>query len=155
MIIGDPFKFAISMEKVPTWSGGSFSNGIFNYIVGGRRFSSSSYNIELGSEVVSLKQLKCLFLSPENKEIYNMDTIKAFDSLEKITFPESYDIENDYSYLISTSGLVECGYHFYLLNNKINARLIYGSANREQEFFELRLGKGYIESVIEEAISKG
>ncbi len=152
MIFGDPLKFAISVEEVSSWTVGSFSNGILSFIVGGRRFSSSSYNVELGSEISSLNHLKCLAISPENQKIYAMDTIKAFDVLENITYPQSLEVDNDYSYLISTIGLIDCGYHFYLLNGKTDARLIYGCTKREQEFFELRLEKGFIESVIKEVV---
>ena len=118
MIIGNPDKFAILANVVKEWSDSYWRNGIFFFCIDGKLFPKEPYNVTFNSEVWRLKErLQEILTNPSiNESLFKMEKEKAFTEICKITFPENWDIDNDYQYYISPTTFGDFGYLTFIAN---------------------------------------
>ncbi len=118
MILGDPHKFAILIDKVPAWSvEGSFNNGLFHYIIDGNFLPEAPNVATLGADIMDLKSDTSFLSMPEDKDLFEMEKTEAFKSMLRRMLPlmidadsdVSDDFEPDFTFRASTSSLEDAG----------------------------------------------
>lgn len=107
MIIGDPYKFAISLDVVDSWSNDVYKNGILHYLVDGNTYPKEIYTHCLNSDLYMLFTYPGVKKSvKDNSYLFDLDKI----SLMKILVRK----END-KYKFSTTTMEDWGYYFYFI----------------------------------------
>ena len=90
MIIGDPYKFAIDMQKIEEWNysgDNTFLNGVLLFFIDGAIFPTEIRTATLISE---LEPLKNVLENPIiDKRLFNMEKGDAYMELYDLTFPEN------------------------------------------------------------------
>lgn len=123
MIIGNPYVFAITVDTVNAWNDDeSFNNGLLFVDINGIRFPkniiSATLNTELYELVQKLENVK------ENKSIYKMKKEEAFIWIYRTTFPENYDIDNNYSYNLTPFVLEDNNCFVFMVGNGKEIRFL-------------------------------
>lgn len=122
MIIGDPYRLSVIIEKVQMWSDSSFHNGIFMVCIDGKMFPNELINVTLSSELRQLSDIVSNII--ENEALYSMDKNILFETLYNITYPSDLETDNDYSYLISPQSLADNDYFIFAVKSKNNVKII-------------------------------
>lgn len=100
MVIGDPYIFSIMIDVVDKWNvDRTFNNGLLFMSINGSLISSKITTTTLNAEVFQL--IQTLKNPMVNEDIFHMEKKEAFISIYKLTFPNEYDVDNDYSYDIT------------------------------------------------------
>lgn len=106
MVIGDPFKFAIFVQRISEWNHNhSFENGVLMLCIDGKLFPVDE--VVNATLVVDVRELKENLLNiGTSKELYLLDTENAYKKIHGITYPQDWDkFDNDYQFLISPPSL--------------------------------------------------
>lgn len=128
MIIGDPYKFAIVTSSIQEWNiDDTFGNGILLLCVNGKLFPKEIVTATLKCEIQILKE-KLMNLTID-KELYNMQKDKAFAEIYNLTFPEDYEIENDYRFDITPLSLVDNDCYVFAVSNGECVRIVADELN--------------------------
>lgn len=123
MIIGDPYKFSLLIERIDAWNvDRTFSNGVLLFSIDGNYFPKEIMTIELKGE---LRHLKEKLLNPVvNEKIFSMQTKQAFTEIYNITFPEDIDEYNDYSFDISPEAFSDKDCFVFVVSNGGKVRIM-------------------------------
>lgn len=82
MIFGDPNKFAILMDYVPTWSSeGGYKNGLFHFIIGGKFFPDYASVAALSGDISCLSYDNALITVPENEYLFKAEKLDSFSKI--------------------------------------------------------------------------
>ena len=120
MLFGNPERFAFLIERVPEWESITFINGIMYVYLNGKMYPDSLRTTTLNVDLMFLFDSTMPDFQPKvNENFYAMDTAELFKKLCEITFPDDYDTDNDYSYLIPLQETEDSGYDFSPLRPKI------------------------------------
>lgn len=121
MIFGDPYKFAILVEKVPAWNvHGGYIQGLFHFIIDGKLFPDNITTATLDSVVaVYFNEENALFNPPEDKLIFSMPKEEAFPKMVNAMRPDFLnpdvdipdDFEENYRYKASTYNIDDEGFY--------------------------------------------
>lgn len=100
MIVGDPNKFAMSVDIIDEWNvDDTFNNGIMFFIINAIVFPQQVNNITLN---VNVREVYKSFQNiGVNTQIFYMDKDDAFKALYKLVYPEDLELDNDYRFEIS------------------------------------------------------
>ncbi|MCM1505942.1 MAG: immunity 42 family protein [Ruminococcus flavefaciens] len=79
---------------------------------------SATLSYEFWDLIKSLKNI------PVNEEIFSMPTQKAYTELYNLVYPEDWDIDQDYRYMISTPSLYDNGYLVFAVSNGEKIRIL-------------------------------
>lgn len=123
MLIGNPDCFAVIFDVVESWNvNRSFQNGILFLAVNGEIFpkeiQSATLSCEFSELTDSLKNI------PVDKRIFSMPTEKAYSKIYNLVFPENWDIDNDYRYMISTPSFSDNDYLIFSVSNGEKIRIL-------------------------------
>ena len=128
MIIGDPYKFAIITGSINEWNvDDTFCNGVLLMCVNGNLFPKEIVTATLKIDIQFLK--KKLMNITVDEELYNMQKDKAFAEIYNITFPEDFEVDNDYRFDISTSSLADNNCFVFAVSNGEQVRIIADKLN--------------------------
>lgn len=101
MLFGTPDKFAFLIERVPEWEDVSYVNGIMYVCLNWKMYPDTLRTTTLSTDLHFLFNSTMPNFQPKvNDDLYRMSTADLFKTLCEITFPEDYDIDNDYSYQV-------------------------------------------------------
>lgn len=123
MIIGNPDCFAVIVDVVECWNvDRTFQNGILFLAVDGEIFpkeiQSATLSYEFHELIDSLKNI------PVNEEIFSLPTQKAYTELYNLVYPEDWNIDNDYRYMLSTPSLYDNDYLVFAVSNGEKVRIL-------------------------------
>lgn len=128
MIIGDPYKFSIITSGIKEWNiDDAFCNGILLFCVDGNLFPKEIVTATLKCELRILKE-KLMNLTV-NEELYNMQKDKAFIQIYNLTFPEDYEVDNDYRFDISPLSLADNNCYVFAVSNGECVRILADKLN--------------------------
>ena len=143
MIFGNPFTFAFFIDEVPAWSSVDFNNGFFAISVDGILYPPdircTTLNIALDRIISKTSPLITL---PKNETLFNDTPEIAFEKLQNITYPENFNIDNDYTYLMPISEFEDAGYVLFVVRFMDKIKFLLGRYN----------SKSFRYSYIDEAI---
>lgn len=123
MIIGDSYVFSIFVDVVEEWNNDkSFNNGLLFISVNGtffpKKIVSATLNTELHQLLQKLQNVKV------NTDIFEMEKEEAFVSIYKLTFPDDYDVDNDYSYNLTPFVLEDNNCFVFMVSNGNEIRIL-------------------------------
>lgn len=134
MIFGDPYRFAIWVERIPQWSD-SYNNGFFYFFVNGNMYPEDIRTSTLDVDFYDITDKKnALIAQPSNDEIFNAPTNEAFGTLFKLTYPES-TLDDEYpeqvlDFCASSTIINESGACFFAVSNESSVRIIGGKITK-------------------------
>lgn len=124
MIIGDPYKFAIDMQKIEEWNysgDNTFLNGVLLFFIDGAIFPTEIRTATLISE---LEPLKNVLENPIiDKRLFNMEKGDAYMELYDLTFPEN-DADHNYGYHLTPASLSEDHCHVFCVSDGLKTRVL-------------------------------
>lgn len=155
MLFGDPYKFALGFDVVPNWSDSAIHNGLFYYYMDGLLVPQETYTASIGTNVMNLRNLDCMNLSLESKELFSLPLKELYCRLHQRAFPvsESDVDKSDYSHLISTESLLDQDHIFFLVNWEKMSKVIYGRWLDVGSFREATFSRGTFEAAAKDLIS--
>ncbi len=123
MLIGNPDCFAVIVDVVEFWNiDKSFQNGTLFFAVNSEIFpkeiQSATLSYEFHTLINSLKNI------PVNEKIFNMPTEKAYREICNLVYPEDWDTDNDYRYMISTPSFSDNDYLVFAVGNGEKVRIL-------------------------------
>lgn len=128
MIIGNPYKFAIIIQRIDEWNttnlNDTFCNGVLLLCINGELFPKSLDTATLSTEQIFWrKQLENIVV---NHELYQLPTYELFVSIYNLVFPTDLDIDNDYRFDFSPQTLcpTNSGCHIFVVSNGENIRIL-------------------------------
>lgn len=134
MVIGDPYRLAFIVERMPKWEpqNDSFRNGIMFLCVDGEVYPKDVRTTTFFSELPDiLGEGSALMNVVTDKELYTMPSDKLLAHLESITYPEDIDTDNDYRFIVPFTEINDIGFNVFLLSDGENVRVLVGqSVNR-------------------------
>lgn len=123
MIIGDPYRFAIIMKTIKEWNiDETFCNGVLLFCVDGNIYPKEICNATLNSEINPLKE-RLENIGIDNK-IFNMNKEEAFQQIYDRTFPEDWDLDNDYQFDITPLSFSDNDCYIFAVSNGIQVRIL-------------------------------
>lgn len=123
MIIGDPNTFSIFIDVVEEWNADkSFNNGLLLFNVNGTFFPKKIIEATLNTELYELMQN--IENIKENIEIFQMEKEDAFSHIYKLTFPDDYDMDNDYSYNVTPFVLWDNNCFVFMISDGHSIRIL-------------------------------
>ncbi|MGY3095498.1 immunity 42 family protein [Pantoea agglomerans] len=130
MIFGDPYRFAIWIECIPQWSE-SYKNGFFYFFIDGHMYPEDIRTSTLFVDIYDVIDEKNALLSfPCNDEIFKATTTEAFNSLFKLTYPESTQDdeypEQVFDFCASPTIINDSGAYFFAIANESSVRIVGG-----------------------------
>lgn len=131
MIIGNPYKFAFLIERIPKWEN-SWINGIMFVIVNGEIYPKEVRTTTFNSELSDVLSADSAFINPVNdKKLYDMRKFELLSYIADITYPQNDAALNDYRFLIPFHEINDSGYNFFILSNGENIKIFVGRWNNE------------------------
>lgn len=123
MIVGEPSLFSIFVDVVKEWNcDNSFNNGLLfvniNETIFPNKVIEATLNTELCELIQNFENVK------ENIDIFLMEKDKAFEYIYKLTFPDDYDVDNDYSYNVTPFVLWDNNYFVFMVRNGNEIRIL-------------------------------
>ncbi len=123
MIVGDPNAFAILCETVDDWNADdTFCNGLLTLFVNGDVYPQEVVSATLRHEVPCLAQ--SLGSIAVDERLYAMAPQDAFAEIYEATFPENFDVDNDYRFEVSPPSLSDNGCHVFAVSDGVSARVL-------------------------------
>lgn len=125
MIIGNPYYFAVIFEVVECWNADkTFQNGMLFLAINAEIFPKEIQSATLSCEFAKLTEsLKNI---PIDEKIFNMLKHKAYSEIYNKVFPEDWNINNDYRYMISTPSFSDNDYLVFAVSNGEKVRILAG-----------------------------
>ena len=119
MLLGDPYKFAFLIERIPDWEKGSWKNGIMFVIINGDIYPKSVRTTTFNSEIPEILDPDSAFINPIiDKELYEKS------DLQIIEFVDDEEKENYYRYFIPFHEINDSGYRFYVISDNCNVKIL-------------------------------
>ena len=119
MLLGDPYKFAFLIERIPDWEKGSWKNGIMFVIINGDIYPKNVRITTFNSEIPEILDPDSAFINPIiDKELYEKS------DLQIIEFVDDEEKENYYRYFIPFHEINDSGYRFYIISDNCNVKIL-------------------------------
>lgn len=132
MLIGNPYYFAVIFDVVESWNADrTFQNGTLFLAVGSEIFPKEILSAMLSCEIPEL--IESLKNIPVDEKMFSMPTEKAYSEMYNVTFPDDWDIDNDYRYIISTPSLSDNDYLVFAVSNGEKIRILAGKPDYFKE----------------------
>ncbi|MBQ8120617.1 MAG: hypothetical protein IJ172_07575 [Ruminococcus sp.] len=134
MVIGDPYRLAFIVERMPIWEpqNDSFRNGIMFLCVSGEVYPKDVRTTTFFSELPDiLGEGSALMNVAVDRELYAMPSDELLAYLENITYPEDIDTDNEYLFIVPFTEISDRGFDVFVLSDGENVRVLVGqSVNR-------------------------
>lgn len=133
MLLGNPYKFAIIIEKIEEWNlDETFRNGVLLVCVDGSLFPKEILTATLNSEINPLKE--SLGNIAVNEKIFTMEKEEAFEQIYNITFPEDVSLENDYRFDITPLLLCDNNCYIFAVSDGVSVRILAAKLEYRKEW---------------------
>lgn len=134
MIIGNPYEFAICLNKVEAWSGSTSCEGLFDVVVGGVRLtrpvieSSDSLDVTIHQLKGSLSRVMKYGVKKIPNFLSHQNGITLLSSLILITYPKNVESDNCWDYVISPDCMTDKGFHLFVYERNSSINIIGGNS---------------------------
>ena len=119
MLLGNPYKFAFLIERIPDWEKGSWKNGIMFVIINDNIYPKNVRATTFNSEIPEILGSDSAFISPIiDKELYEKN------DLQIIEFVDDKEKENYYRYFIPFHKINDSDYRFYIISDSFNVKIL-------------------------------
>lgn len=130
MIIGDPYRFAFLLERIPQWESSHF-NGLMFLLVNDNIYPKEVRTTTLCCELPELLDAQSALRNPViDTALFRMETAECFRRIAEAVYPEDYEIDNDYRYLIPFQEINDSGFCVFAVSDGESVRILVGK--REQ-----------------------
>ena len=126
MVIGDPYVFSIIIEVVDEWNENKvFNNGLLFMSINGILFLPKILNASLNCELSQLiERMKCPKI---NEDTFQMEKKEAFVHIYNLTYPNDWDADYDYSYIITPNEFEDNNCFVFMVSNGEKIRILAAS----------------------------
>jgi len=123
MIIGNPHTFSVFVSRIEEWNvDKTFCNGVLLLCIDGILFPKEVITVDLKYDVMLLKEkLENVAI---NKDLYNMKKEDAFIKIYEMAFPNDIEVDNDYSFDISSASLYDNDSFVFAVSNGEKIRIL-------------------------------
>ena len=119
MILGDPYKFAFLIERIPDWEKGCWKNVIMFVIINGDIYPKNVRITTFNSEIPEILDPDSAFINPIiDKKLYEKSDSQI------VEFVDDEEKENYYRYFIPFHEINDSGYRFYIVSNNCNVKIL-------------------------------
>lgn len=129
MVIGDPYRLAFIVERMPIWEpqNDSFRNGIMFLCVSGEVYPKDVRTTTFFSELPDiLGEGSALMNVAVDRELYAMPSDELLAYLENITYPEDIDTDNEYRFIVPFTEISDRGFDVFIVSDGENVRVLVG-----------------------------
>lgn len=129
MVIGDPYRLAFIVERMPIWEpqNDSFRNGIMFLCVSGEVYPKDVRTTTFFSELPDiLGEGSALMNVAVDRELYAMPSDELLAYLENITYPQDIDTDNEYRFIVPFTEISDRGFDVFLVSDGENVRVLVG-----------------------------
>lgn len=135
MIIGNPYQFAFLLERMPEWEN-TWINGLMFVAVNGEIYPKEVRTTTFNSELPDILSVDSAFIDPIlDKKLYSKEKTELLSYIANLTYPQSIEENNDYSFLIPFHEIGDAGYSFFILSNGEKIRILVGQWEDERLHF--------------------
>lgn len=127
MILGNPYKFAFLIERIPDWEQDSWKNGIMFVIVNDEIYPKDVRTTTFNSELPDILSSDSALMNP----VVDVKLYKKTDS-EIIAFVEDEENENYYRYFIPFHEINDTGYCFYVISDGSDVKILIGKTEKDE-----------------------
>lgn len=127
MIIGNPYKFAILIERIEEWETDLWKNGIMFVIMNGELYPKEVRTTTYNSELPNILNSDSAFVKP----YVNIDLYKNDDS-EILAYFQNDNKEEYYHYFIPFHEIEDSGYRFFVVSNGCYIKILIGKFDKEK-----------------------
>ena len=133
MIIGDPYKLAICVQKIPEWNDAqdSFGNGVLSFIIDGFCYPSVMLNITLNRELPIL--ISKLSNAPEDEELFRLSARECLQRIYEKTYPEDWDDPGDDAFNMAPSEYRDAGFFVFAVKYNSCIRFLFSQLEYIEE----------------------
>ena len=126
MILGNPYKFAFLIERIPEWEVDFWKNGIMFVIINDDIYPKKVRTTTFNSELPDILNANSAFMNPiVDIDLYNNDS-------EILDYISNEENENYYRYFIPFHEIEDSGYRFYIVSNNCNIKILIGKLEDEK-----------------------
>ena len=119
MLLGDPYRFAFLIERIPEWEKTGWKNGIMFVIINDDVYPKYVPTTTFNSEMPDILRADSAFITPIiDTELY----LKSDEEIIEIVDDE--ENEKYYFYFIPFHEINDSGYRIYVISNSFNVKLI-------------------------------
>lgn len=119
MLLGDPYKFAFLIERIPDWEKDIWKNGIMFVIINDDIYPKSVRTTTFNSELPEILDSESAFINPIiDKELYGKSDEQT------IEFVSDEENEYYYRYFIPFHEINDSGYRLYVISNSCNVKIL-------------------------------
>lgn len=134
MIIGNIYKFAFIIERVPEWENSSFKNGIMFVISNDNIYPSKVRTTTLNCELLDILSKDSAFINPVyDMCLYNKKSEEIFQYIINETYCDDiYGGICTYKYVIPFHEICDAGFDFFIISNKKNIKILVGKWEKDK-----------------------
>lgn len=119
MLLGNPYKFAFLIERIPDWEKDIWKNGIMFVIINDDIYPKSVRTTTFNSELPEILDSESAFINPIiDKELYGKSDEQT------IEFVSDEENEYYYRYFIPFHEINDSGYRLYVISNSCNVKIL-------------------------------
>lgn len=119
MLLGNPYKFAFLIERIPDWEKDIWKNGIMFVIINDDIYPKSVRTTTFNSEMPEILDSESAFINPIiDKELYGKSDEQT------IEFVSDEENEYYYRYFIPFHEINDSGYRLYVISNSCNVKIL-------------------------------
>lgn len=119
MLLGNPYKLAFLMERIPEWEIDDWKSGIMFLIINDNIYPKNVRTTTFNSEMPEILDSDSAFINPIiDKELY----VKSDKQI--IEFVDDEEKEKYYRYFIPFHEINDSGYHIYVLSDSCNVKIL-------------------------------
>ena len=140
LLLGNPYKFAFIIERIPEWEINGWKNGIMFVMINDNIYPKYVRTTTFDSEIPDILNSDSAFMNPIiDKELYDKDNLQILE------FVDDEDNELFYRYFIPFHEIEDSGYRIYAISDGCDIKLLV--CKKEIEKTEL---VDYLEITIQE-----
>ncbi len=119
MLLGNPYKFAFLIERIPDWEKDSWKSGIMFVIINDSIYPKDVRTTTFNSEMPEILNDNSAFINPIiDKELYGKSDLRIID------FVDDEEKEEYYRYFIPFHEIEDSGYRIYVISDSCNVKLL-------------------------------
>lgn len=119
MLLGNPYKFAFLIERIPNWEKDYWKSGIMFVIINDDIYPKNVRTTTFNCEIPEILDSDSAFINPIiDKELYEKS------DLQIIEFVDDEKKENYYRYFIPFHEINDSGYRLYVISDSCNVKIL-------------------------------
>lgn len=134
MLLGDPYKFAFLIERIPDWERDTYKNGIMFVIINDDIYPKDVRTTTFNCEFPEVLASDSAFINPVvDKDLYEKSDLQIID------FVDDEDKELYYRYFIPFHEIEDAGFRIYVVTDSINVKIIVSKSEMDKMILVDRL----------------